>query len=355
METASDALGVTLPASGGPAGPAVNWTSGLTPLPLSAPTGMEMAHGDEAGDLQPAAETTTDPGDESFWVEMPSGYPQSALDQSDTGEPDTGEPGTGEPGAHRAYWEPQRQKRRPRWPAAAAAAALIAVGGGAWTLAHGATSAHDHAGTMSTAVRPMAMPAQAAPSATATAMPTTAAHSPLMTAIIQANAVTGKVPPSRCAQQGTTRVTCTSPAPGITEAAFQTYPSLSALYAAYEQAFKSVDGGRALQNVQDCGLAAPPPTGAEVSWNHEFVHPRNYTIAQLAAGLVTEAQAAGRVFCITNANTGEATFVWTQDVGHVLAWVTGPLHEQVWDWWATVHHEISIGAPPMRMPSISGA
>jgi hypothetical protein len=410
---------VSAPAVSAPAAdePAVNWTSGLTPL--SAPPGIEMTHGDGAGDWPPAP-AMTDGGGESPWPQAPprapvefedpvlqapafqeaasaqpafeqAAFPQPAFEQPafvwpqpGDGEPafDRPQPGDGEPdvpgaavpgaagggpGTHREFWERPVPRRRPRWPAAAAAAALIAAGGGAWALTSGGSPAHGHAGTTSPSVRPMAMPAQAAPTtrntsmspmamrtsapASPTAMPATG-RSPLMTALIQANSVTGKVPPSRCTQQGTARVTCTSPAPGVTGAAFQTFPSLTALYAAYQQAIKSVDGGRGLQNVQDCGLAAPPAAGAEVGWNHEFVHPRNYTIARMAAGRVTVAQAAGRVFCMTNASTGEATFIWTQDVGHVLGWVTGPLHEQVWDWWAAVHHEISIGAPPMRMPSM---
>jgi hypothetical protein len=47
-----------------------------------------------------------------------------------------------------------------------------------------------------------------------------------------------------------------------------------------------------------------------------------------------------------------AEFVWTQDDGRLLGWVTGPLHEQVWNWWLAVHHEIAIGKPPMMMPSM---
>jgi hypothetical protein len=176
------------------------------------------------------------------------------------------------------------------------------------------------------------------------------AHTALMTALIQANTITGKLPPARCSQQGAAKVTCMAPVPGVTEAVFQTYPSLPALYAAYEAAIRSVDGGRVPENVQDCGLAAPQPTGGEVGWNHEFEHPKTYTIAQMSAGQVTEAQAAGRVFCITDATTGVVDFIWTQDVGRILAWVVGPLHEQVWDWWLSIHHAISIGSPPMRMP-----
>jgi hypothetical protein len=179
-------------------------------------------------------------------------------------------------------------------------------------------------------------------------------RSPLMTAIVQANTITGKVPPSRCAQNGATQVTCTAPAPGVTEAVFKTFPSVTALYAAYDTAMKSIDGGVALQNAQDCGLQAPPPGGAELAWNHQFEHLRNFTIAQMVAGRVPVTSAAGRVFCITNPRSGVAQFIWTQDDGDVLGWVAGPLHEQLWNWWVAVHHEMAIGKPAMSMPSMGG-
>jgi hypothetical protein len=56
-----------------------------------------------------------------------------------------------------------------------------------------------------------------------------------MAAIILANQSGGAkgLPPSTCKQHSATMVTCTAPAPGITEVTFRTYPSLTALYDAY--------------------------------------------------------------------------------------------------------------------------
>jgi hypothetical protein len=143
-----------------------------------------------------------------------------------------------------------------------------------------------------------------------------------------------------------------SPSPGIAEAIFRTYPSLTALYSAYEQAMKSLDGGHVVQNVPACGLQAPPVGGAELAWNHQFENPAIYSIASMVAGKVPQQDAAGRYFCITSPGTGAATIFWTQDDGHVLGVVSGPLHEQIWDWWKLVHHEIAIGKPAMSMPSM---
>ncbi len=258
--------------------------------------------------------------------------------------------GGGDPGGAPRSWPRGGRRARP----AAFAAALVLAAAIAFIVGRGggghAIAANDSA--VSSSAAPVDMP-QPTPGArarvTARAAPA-AARSALMTALVQANTITGKLPPARCSQQGAAKVTCTDPVPGVAEAVFETYPSLPALYAAYEAAIRSVDGGRVPQNVQDCGLAAPQPTGGEVGWNHEFQHPKNYTIAQMSAGKVTEAQAAGRVFCITDATTGVVDFIWTQDVGRLLAWVVGPLHEQVWYWWLSIHHEISIGEPPMTMP-----
>ncbi|HET9974720.1 MAG TPA: hypothetical protein VFQ68_41260, partial [Streptosporangiaceae bacterium] len=53
-----------------------------------------------------------------------------------------------------------------------------------------------------------------------------------------------------------------------------------------------------------------------------------------------------------------------QNDGHLLGYVAGPVHTDVWDWWVGVHHNIGIGGAPMDMqmpgtspsasPSMSG-
>jgi hypothetical protein len=154
----------------------------------------------------------------------------------------------------------------------------------------------------------------------------------------------GDLPPSTCRAQGATMVTCTAPVPGISGASFQTYPSLAALYAAYVAKAQSVGSGPFRPNFQDC---EPTQTVGEISWNHQFQHPRNYSVAQSSSGKLMDDQAAGRVYC--NFVNGQEYMVWTQNDGHLLAWVWGPLHEQVWNWWFDVHHNIGFTASPMHM------
>jgi hypothetical protein len=47
-------------------------------------------------------------------------------------------------------------------------------------------------------------------------------------------------------------------------------------------------------NLKDCGLQQ---TFGEVSWNHQFQDPRNYSVAQSSSGKLTDEQAEGRVYC----------------------------------------------------------
>jgi hypothetical protein len=150
----------------------------------------------------------------------------------------------------------------------------------------------------------------------------------------------GKLPPAACEPDSVTMVTCMAPAPGITGAVFSTYPTLQALYTAYVQKARSLDSGQFRANYEDCGRSSPDNSG-EVGWNLQLRHPRSYTVAQMAAGHVTDRQAAGRVFCVMAGGAVE-DMVWTQDAGHLLGWVAGQPHEDVWNWWAAIHHTIAF-------------
>jgi serine/threonine-protein kinase len=237
------------------------------------------------------------------------------------GGPDGGQPSRGQPGPRRRWFA------RPGWIAALTALILVAVGAGTWALVSGGSGSHSHN--------------HAASSASAKPKP----HSALMAALILANesgGAKGMLPPSTCKQQSATMVTCTAPAPGVTQVTFRTYPSLTALYAAYTAQVSSLNSGQFKANFQDCGLEQ---TYGEVSWNHQFQHPKIYSVAQSSSGNLSEDQAAGRVFC--NLTNGQESFAWTQNSGHLLAVVAGPLHEDVWTWWLNIHH--NIGFTPMNM------
>ena len=173
-----------------------------------------------------------------------------------------------------------------------------------------------------------------------------------MNAVILANQTTlsrGKIPPSSCTQHTATYVTCTAPALGITGVVLQIYPSLQAMFAAYEAKVSALNSGTFAQNFNDCG---PKPTYGEVGWNHRFHHTRSYTVQQMLAGTVTDDQAAGRVFCTYT--QGAENMVWTENDGRMLGYVAGPVHEDVWNWWVAVHHDLTPGSSMnMTMPTSS--
>lgn len=225
--------------------------------------------------------------------------------------------------AHGAHEMPRR-RLRPEWLALVTLAVLAASCASAWALA----GSHAKAG------------------------PSTARPSALARAIAQANqlgAAAGKLPRGSCAQRGQERVVCTSPAPGVSWAAFETYLSLPALYNAYEERVTVIRHHPFSENYGDCGLAAPGPGGSEVAWNHQFRHPRQFTAAAMSAGRVPVTAAAGRVFCIS-ADGAREEMVWTQDDGRMLGEIAGTDHEAVWGWWLAVHHNIDFSSPMAMAP-----
>ena len=114
---------------------------------------------------------------------------------------------------------------------------------------------------------------------------------------------------------------CTAPVPGISGVVFQAYPSQKALYAAYTAKVASLNSSQFRQNFTDCGSQQ---TYGETGWNHLFQHTRKYTVAQMTMGMVKDDQAAGRVFC--NYTQGLEYMVWTQNDGHLMGYVAGPVH-----------------------------
>jgi hypothetical protein len=219
-----------------------------------------------------------------------------------------------------------------------AAVVLVLAGAGTWVGLSGSGSHAKAAIKMSQTPKPKPTPG------------------PLMVALALANKsgdATGKLPASTCKQTNATIVTCTAPAAGISGVVFQTYPNQKALYAAYTARVTALNTNKFRQNFNDCGSQ---DTFGEVGWNHLFKHTRSFTVAQMIMGTVRDDQAAGRVFC--NYTQGLEYMVWTQNDGHLMGYVAGPVHTDVWDWWVAVHHNIGIGGSPMNMnmptPSASG-
>jgi len=247
---------------------------------------------------------------------------------ADAGDPDRAggtPPPAGRPPRRRWY-------SQPAWLAALIVLVLVGAGAGTWAGLHG--------GSKPKAAAKMGMASMPAK--------TKATVSALMTAVKVANespGSIGKLPTSTCKQLSSAKVTCTSPSLGVSSVGFQTYPSLTALYAAYTAQVKTLNNGKFQQNFNDCGAGA---TFGEVGWNHLLQHPKTYSVAQMSMGKVTEDQAAGRVFCTYTG--GYEYMLWTQDAGNMLALVVGPVHNDVWLWWAAVHHNIGLGgSKPMDM------
>jgi serine/threonine-protein kinase len=159
---------------------------------------------------------------------------------------------------------------------------------------------------------------------------------------------TGMLRMSACAQGTATSVKCTNPDPAIASVTFETYSSLDALYTHYQEIVENLTHDKsfgAVENTHVCGSVAPDPTG-ESTWNHSDQYSTKYSVAQLASGKVPTEAAMGRVFCAQKPD-GSAVMLWTQDSGRLLGYATGgeASHEQVWNWFYDVHHNIIFPVP----------
>jgi hypothetical protein len=281
---------------------------------------------------------------------VPAEYPDEApYDEAQYDEaPYRGGPGG--PGDSTASGQPGRDRGDLRIPLLVlAAAVLIATGAGIGTaIGLSRQSATSAASAASAAAGPVA-------SRSAAAVPTTsptAAKAPvsaLETALEPVQDFTGRLNLADCKSPSATFVTCTAPDPkgAIASATFQTFPSLSALYTAYQAEVAAMAGepfGK-VENTQNCGSPAPQPMG-EISWNHSDQHTLKYSVAQLASGKVPQDIAAGRMFCMQLSGGGE-NIIWTQNYGDLLVVAHGAVsHEQVWLWFVAVHHNIAFKGQP---------
>jgi serine/threonine-protein kinase len=243
--------------------------------------------------------------------------------------------GSGAGGGHR----PVRGRRPAGWSVRTvlglAAAAIVAAGGTAAGLLA------SQAGTASTVLRSAAESSSPRPST-------------LFSVLDRTEEFTGMLRMSACVQNTATNVQCTNPDPAIASVTFATYPSLAALYSKYQEIVGNLAGPRsfaAVENSDVCDAIAPDPTG-ENSWNHSDQYATKYSVAQLASGKMPTDTAMGRVFCVQKAD-GSAVMVWTQDSGDLIGYATGgdASHEQVWNWFYDIHHNIVFpGQPGMAMP-----
>jgi serine/threonine-protein kinase len=179
-----------------------------------------------------------------------------------------------------------------------------------------------------------------------TAAPAVQRQNVILQALAMANeSRTAKMllPPSSCKALSASMVSCSHPAFGAISVTFRTFPSLAALYDAYVSEMKSLGQGPIRQNFGDC---TEQQTNGEVSWNHDYKHPRVYSLMDMRSGRITDDKAAGRLYC-TYMNS-QLYLVWTQNDGHLLGILNGAPHANTWDWWKGVHHSIDLpGSPSM--------
>lgn len=158
----------------------------------------------------------------------------------------------------------------------------------------------------------------------------------------------GLLPLSSCKAMSTTMVSCTQPHYAINAVVFQTFPSMPALYAAYEARVKALSGAPFRANFSDCSRTS---TNGEIAWNHDFEHTRKYPMRMFTSGQITDDKAAGRMYCTFSNDVLD--LVWTQNDGRLLAELTGAPHFDAFQWWVGVHHSIVFPGSP-AMPGMSG-
>jgi hypothetical protein len=169
----------------------------------------------------------------------------------------------------------------------------------------------------------------------------------LMTALTRANDATKLLPIKTCHPQSATVVTCTQPYFAVQTVTFRTYASLAALYNAYVAEVRKLGNTQGSSINVNFGNCSKAVNSGEVSWNHNFVHPKIYSLAQSTSGMLKPVtQAAGRVFCTID-DSGQYHLVWTEDGGRLLATMAGGPHDAAWQWWQTMHHNIFLPGSPM--------
>jgi serine/threonine protein kinase len=235
-------------------------------------------------------------------------------------------------GGHRPVRRRSRDGRSVRNMLSLLGVAVLAAGGTAAGLLV------SHAGNPSIGIH------QAAESSSPPPAPGT-----LFSVLHSTEAFTSVLPMSTCVQQALTRVECSHPSPAIASVTFATYPSLAALYSDYQQIVANLTGHQpfsAVENMHPCSAVAPDPTG-ESTWNHSDQYLTTYSVAQMASGRVPTETAMGRVFCAQKSD-GSAVMVWTQNAGKLLGYATGGAasHEQVWNWFYAIHHNIIFPGQP---------
>jgi hypothetical protein len=255
-------------------------------------------------------------------------------------------PGAAEPVSHLDGSAAGRGRRRDgtrrAWFAAAAVVVVVlAVASGAWLVTrHHSVATPVGGAARSTSSNTMAM----SPSGTRSRTGPAAGDSPMMTAIARANTNSnGRLPTRTCRPHGEHQhVRCVHPYEGVETADFLTYDSLRALYGEYKKKVAQLSGRPFTARRSNRGECNRFHTSGELSWNHNFEHPQTYSLAEVAAGRLSDDQAAGRVFCTVT--SGRLVMVWTENDGRLLGQISGTpfSHPATYKWWRQVHHVLGV-------------
>lgn len=225
----------------------------------------------------------------------------------------------------------------------ALAVLLIVAGGGLWLGLRGGGPSTTGSGAGNGGPDPAG--AVTSPSMSGSMSPSATPTNALSEAVMLANVGThGLLPEDRCSETTPAHVHCERPAVGVYGADLSTYDSLDVLYDTYVRRARALAGGSFRSNVGDC---THDENGGEISWNHNYQHPRQFTLDQVRTGHLRDTQAAGRVFC--RLRQGVLTIMWTQNDATMLGIVSGAPHSLVFQWWKAVHHNLAVQSPGMDM------
>ncbi len=213
----------------------------------------------------------------------------------------------------------------------------------------GGRSAHGHTATSSSKTPGRGQAGMGSSGGSGMSMNARLRHSALWNALVGVNTNAysrNLLPLSTCTPKSASKVTCTDVTNNSASAvAFETYPSVSALYRAYTAQYRAINRTAFRANYNDCNETHDH---GEVSWNHAGKHSRSYSLADVAIGTVSPDEAFGRLFCGYDSSY-QFHIVWTQNQGRMLGTVMGGPHNATWDWWHKVHHEISFSGSAMSM------
>jgi serine/threonine protein kinase len=317
-----------------------------TALRASGSTGWHQPVDHSRPGSDPVADTSAQAAPD---VAVPGPFGAGPPDaRPDSGEPPPPARGSGPPPAGGG------EGRRSRWltPAAMALLLAVAVAGLAFGLSQRDSGGGNNPDS-SVGSSPMPGSGSMSPPAGSPAVSTGAGV--LMQILGDTNSegdAKGYIPTSSCQQVTDAQVSCAPRAHGADSVTFERFGRLDALYAAYLDRVQQLSGTRPRMTDRARGNCSRHLSSGEVSWNHAYQHPRNFTIAQVATGTLSSEVAGGRLFCILV--QGREHVVWTSNDINTLGDLVGyGGHADTFAWWRVVHHSMGPAMTGMSPRALS--